>query len=94
MDLRTAQHLLCKIIDKGGLFGAVAKLYLEQGETGHRYVLECYDQLHLPGATVIWGIELAGELTDYKQRFGGGIAPEKECLIVKRYGQLFNDTQS
>lgn len=94
MDLRTTHCLLCKIIDKGGLFGAIGKLYLEQGETEHEYLLECYDQVHLPGAAGFWGIELVDELVDYNLRFGGGTDPEKERINVKRYGHLFNDTQS
>ncbi len=94
MDLQAAHSLLCKIIDNGGLFGAIAKLYLEQGETEHAYILECYDQVHTPGALSFWGIELADELLDYKLRFGGGIDLEKERINVKRYGQLLNATQS
>lgn len=94
MDIQTAHTLLCKIIDKGGLYGSIAKKYLGQGENEHGYILECYEQVHVPGAVSFWGKELVDGIVDYKQRFGGGIDLQKERLKLYKSAQLLKDTEN
>jgi len=81
MNSKIARTLLCKIAEKGGIYGAVAKLYAGTDEkVAHRFVMECYHQVHTPGANDMWGPELIAEIIDYKIRYG-----ESAELLKKKY---------
>lgn len=87
MDIQTAHALMCKIIEKAGLFGAIAKTYLGRAETGHEYLLECYDQVHTMDAKEFWDSELIKDILDYKPGFGGGADSQHEGMKFYRSSQ-------
>jgi len=57
--------LLKKIIDKGGLLGACAEIYLNDDEKSSLFILECSEHCHSPSMLKHWGNELVDEITDY-----------------------------
>lgn len=59
------QEILNKIISKGGLIGATAKMYLHEADNADLFVKECKEQCHNQSAKNLWGDELVSEIIHY-----------------------------
>lgn len=54
-----------RIIDKGGIIGATAKIYFGDDKKMDEFIKECRDQCHNKAAKQFWGEELAQEIEKY-----------------------------
>lgn len=57
--------ILKKIIDKGGMMGYVAKLYIADDKKAHQFIIECAEQCHNQNAVTLWGNGLTREIIKY-----------------------------
>jgi hypothetical protein len=58
-------QLLERIINKGGIMGSCAKMYIYNKELANEFILECYYQCHNNSATQLWGEELIIDIRNY-----------------------------
>ncbi len=55
-------NILQRIVSKGGLMGAAAKLYLNDREKAKQFIKECSEQCHNKSAQIQWGEELTADI--------------------------------
>lgn len=58
-------EILNRIIHKGGIMGACAKMYINDEEKASQFVTECLKQCHNETAKKLWGVELISEIERY-----------------------------
>ena len=63
MDKR--KEILSRIIEKGGLMAAGAKMYINDEKTGNEFLMECFDQCHVPNLKHYWGESLIEDIIEY-----------------------------
>lgn len=56
-----------RIIAKGGLIGAAAKMYINDEEKADLFIKECSEQCHNKSAKDQWGDELVKDILEYTQ---------------------------
>lgn len=59
------KRILNNIIEKGGLIGTCAKLYLNDNEKEHQFIIECFEQCHNEETKEYWGSELRQAIIRY-----------------------------
>jgi len=59
------KNILNRIINRGGLMGAAAKLYINDEEKASQFIMECFEQCHNNSAKKIWGEELVSDIIKY-----------------------------
>jgi len=72
------KRILQRIIDKGGLMGSAAKMYIGDEEKTMQFITECAGQCHNKLAHDIWGEELVFEILKYSNAL---IKDLHECKI-------------
>jgi hypothetical protein len=68
--------ILIRIIGKGGLLGACAKMYLNDEEKGKQFINECYEQRHNPSMQEYLGEYLLSDIIKYNN-----LKDRKERLV-------------
>ena len=68
--------ILIRIIGKGGLIGACAKMYLNDEEKGKQFISECYEQRHNPSMQKYLGEYLLSDIIKYNS-----LKNKKERLV-------------
>ncbi len=63
----SATKILNRIIDKGGLLGAVAKTCLKDKHKKSTYLRECSEMCNTKLARDLWGIDLITDITEYSK---------------------------
>ncbi|MCW3076121.1 MAG: hypothetical protein JWO32_730 [Bacteroidetes bacterium] len=63
----TTIKILKEIINKGGLMGYVAKMYLNDESLAHQFILECAQQCHNKQAIDFWGTELTQKIIKHSK---------------------------
>lgn len=58
-------NILNRIINKGGIMGACAKMYINDEEKTNGFILECLKQCHNESAKKLWGEELVLDIRKY-----------------------------
>lgn len=53
------------IVNKGGLMGSCAKIYVSSPQMADAFIRECKEQCHNPSAKNLWGKQLISEIMDY-----------------------------
>jgi len=61
MDIQVSR-IMAEIVNKKGLIGTIAKLYLHDEQKARQFIRECGHQMHNPGARKHWGEELSREI--------------------------------
>lgn len=61
-------EILNRIINKGGIMGAVAKTYVNDQEETEQFIKECYQQCHNNSAQKLWGEELIHDIKSYSEK--------------------------
>jgi hypothetical protein len=59
------EEILKMIINKGGLMGAVAKMYINDKEKAKQFIAECFEQCHNRSAQIHWGEDLVKDIINY-----------------------------
>ncbi len=57
--------ILSRIINKGGIMSAVAKMYINDEEKANQFIRECSEQCHNQSAKDFWGEELVTDIIKY-----------------------------
>lgn len=57
--------ILKTIINRGGLIGICAKMYIHDKGLTDQFILECYSQCHIPEAEHFFGEELIIKIREY-----------------------------
>ena len=65
--LLEARDILKRIIDKGGLYGAAAKLYIKDEQKAKQFIKECAGQCHNLSVIKFWGEELVSDIITYSE---------------------------
>lgn len=65
--MKVKQKIINAIINKGGLMGYAAKMYINDEKNAHQFIIDCSDQCHNPNAKDFWGEYLVSEILRYKQ---------------------------
>lgn len=68
IDSASTSILLNRIVEKGGLMAACAKLYLFDMKKAGQFICECYEQCHNPRAINLWGEDLVSEIINFKHQ--------------------------
>lgn len=69
MEITTERkRILNGIIEKGGLFGRCARLYIDDNEKGHQFIIECFEQCHNELTNQYWGSELTNAIIRYVKK--------------------------
>lgn len=66
--MTSSKKILKQIILKGGLYGAIAQLDIDDNEKAHQFIIECFEQCHNESIVEFLGIELTQSITDYRWR--------------------------
>lgn len=64
----TARELMVKIIDKKGLYGRCAKMYIGDPALTEQFLKECYEQCHNQAAVDHWGKELVESIIKFIEK--------------------------
>jgi hypothetical protein len=62
-------EILKQIINKGGLLGKCASLYVNDEPMAHKFILECSEQTHCAMLIDYFGIDLISEIENYSKEF-------------------------
>lgn len=62
-------EILHQIISKGGLYGNIAKLYLNDSIKSHQFLLECSEQCHHISLIEFFGNELIEDIVTYNESY-------------------------
>lgn len=65
--LLETRDILKRIIDKGGLYGAAAKLYIKDEQKAQLFIKECAGQCHNLSTIKYWGEELVLDIITYSE---------------------------
>lgn len=66
MQYKTTNNILIRIIQKGGLYGRCAKLYVNDIETAKQFIIECSEQCDKETLINFWGKQLTTDILKYK----------------------------
>jgi hypothetical protein len=84
------RRILEKIVEKGGLYGSCAELYLNDRVKGSFYISECFEQCHLQSSIDHWGIELVLEIINFRLEMVRH-SFRKYCVQIEKKISLLND---
>lgn len=65
-EYKKTNRILTRIINKGGLYGHCAKLYLNDGEIAKKFIIECSEQRHNESLVDFWSKRLTQDIIEYK----------------------------
>lgn len=89
-------EILNRIINKGGIMGAVAKTYINDQEETEQFIKECYQQCHNNSAQKLWGEELVHDIKNYSERKNtqkevtlATLEKLPRCKTYRYYGLIF-----
>ena len=60
------ENILARLIEKGGLYGLVAKHYAGNEVYSTKIIIECFEQCHHDESMRFWGKELVGDIIEYR----------------------------
>lgn len=86
MEMRstaTARELMVKIIDKHGLYGRCAKMYIGDPALTEQFLKECYEQCHNQAAVDHWGTELVESIVKFVEKDSLDIAELNEKRVKR-----------
>lgn len=63
------RNILNRIINKGGLLGSCAMLYIDNEDCSERFLSECYQQCHIEELIKFWGKELIEDIIKYNNEY-------------------------
>lgn len=63
---KTTNRILNRIINKGGLYGRFAELYLTDSEIAKQFIIECSEQCDKKSLIEFWGERLTQDIIKYK----------------------------
>lgn len=69
--------ILNTIIEKGGLIAICAKMYIHDSSLTDQFIMECYEQCHVPEVKSFWGDELVIKMKDYVSNLPG----RQKCVM-------------
>ena len=69
--------ILNAIIEKGGLIGICAKMYIHDSSLTDQFIMECYEQCHVPEVKSFYGDELVIKMKDYISNLPG----RQKCVM-------------
>jgi hypothetical protein len=58
--------ILNKIIEKGGIMGVAASMYINDEEKSKQFLYECFEQCHNKSAINHWGEGLVKEIVNFQ----------------------------
>lgn len=64
------EKTLRAIIEKGGLYGSIAKQYLFDEKMAEQFIRECGEQTHNKSTQKFWGKKLVKEINQHCKRVG------------------------
>ncbi|MDO9000186.1 MAG: hypothetical protein Q7W45_10505 [Bacteroidota bacterium] len=67
-------ELLTQLSNTTGLYSVAAKLCLENNHVvRNQFLLECYEQCHIPQANIYWGKKLVIEIINYNKMYNSNL---------------------
>lgn len=63
------RDILLRIVEKGGLWGVIARMYLNDDEKADSFIIECAVQCHKKLAFVLWDQSLIDSIINYAAKY-------------------------
>jgi hypothetical protein len=59
--------IIAQLVKKGGMYGHIAKYYINDEATADLLIVECSEQCHIDTAKKLWGKKLVKEIMEYSE---------------------------
>lgn len=78
-------EILKQMQHKKGMYGSIARLYVNDPEKSHDFLRECFQQFHCPMALEIFGEDLMQQIVEYAKQHG--FQPEESIMLKSMNNQ-------